>query len=121
MYLLAQALSAQQKEVPALELLVRARKISPQNTDVLFLLARLLMSQSFIEDAVRLLEEGVKMAPQRADFHVAPGRVLLQHCKGGQSDPGISESSPDGPFPRSYASLGMCYRHLEGSTKPEGL
>ena len=39
-------------------LLVRAHKLAPENTDIIFLLARVSMSQNYFEDAIPLLESG---------------------------------------------------------------
>jgi len=41
--------------VDALDLLVRAHKLAPQNADIIFLLARVSMSQNYFEDAIPLL------------------------------------------------------------------
>ena len=112
LYLLAHAAADMQKDVDALDLLVRARKIAPNDTDVLFLMARLSMKQSFFEDAIQLLNEGVQIDPQRADFHAALGDSYFTV---GKVDKALQEFktlvSLD-PSPRSFAFMGLCYRHL---------
>jgi len=45
--LLAQVDSDQMKPVDALDLLVRAHKLAPENTDVIYSLARVSMSQNY--------------------------------------------------------------------------
>ncbi len=52
LYLLAETSAGMHREVDALELLVRARKVAPNNTNILFLMAQLSMKQSFFEDAI---------------------------------------------------------------------
>jgi tetratricopeptide (TPR) repeat protein len=112
LYLLAQANSEQRKDLDALELLVRARKLVPKNTDIIFLMARLSMKQSFFEDAIQVLEEGVKIAPRRADLHAALGESYFTV---GKVDKAIDEFKTLiqlDPAARSYAFMGLCYRHL---------
>jgi tetratricopeptide (TPR) repeat protein len=112
LYLLAQLYSDQQKDLPALELLVRARKLAPQSTDVIFLMARISMIQNFHEDAIPLLEEGIKIAPRRPDLHAALGE---SYFTAGKVDKAIQEFQTLielDPSARSYAFMGLCYRHL---------
>ncbi len=112
LYLLAQVYADQRKDVQALELLVRARKLAPQNTDVIFLMSRLSMMQSFYEDAIQLLEEGLKIAPKRADLHAALGE---SYFAAGKVDKAVQEFRTLirlDPSARSYAFMGLCYRHL---------
>jgi len=71
--LLAQVYSGQNRPVDALDLLARAHKLAPEDTDIILLLARLSMSQNYFEDAIPLLESGLKIAPKRADLHAALG------------------------------------------------
>jgi tetratricopeptide (TPR) repeat protein len=66
LYLLAQCLADQNKDIEALEFLVRARKFAPENTDAILLMARLSMKQQFYEDAIVLLREGIKLDAARA-------------------------------------------------------
>ena len=72
----------------ALDLLVRAHKLAPQNTDIIFLMARVSMSQNFFEDAIPLLESGLKIAPNRADLHAALGESYFM---AGKSEKAIDE------------------------------
>ena len=112
LYLLAQVESEQRKELDALEALVRARKLAPRNTDIIFLMARLSMKQSFYEDAIQVLEEGVRIDPRRADLHAALGE---SYFTAGKVDKAIVEFNrllELDPSARSYAFLGLCYRHL---------
>jgi tetratricopeptide (TPR) repeat protein len=100
------------KEVDALELLVRARSLTPNDTNVVFLMAQLSMKQSFFEDAIELLNEGLKIDPRRADFHAALGESYFTV---GKTDKALEEFktlvSMDSS-PRSYVFMGLCYRHL---------
>jgi len=100
------------REVDALELLVRARKVAPNNTNILFLMAQLSMKQSFFEDAIEVLNEGLKIDPHRADFYAALGESYFTI---GKVDKALEEFktliSLD-PTPRSYVFMGLCYRHL---------
>jgi tetratricopeptide (TPR) repeat protein len=112
LYLLAQADSNLQKDVDALELLVRARKLAPKNTDVLFLMARLSMKQSFFDDAIELLNEGVKLDPRRPDFHAALGESYFTVGKIDMATEEFKTLIELDPSPRSYALMGLCYRHL---------
>lgn len=112
LYLLAQADANLQKDVNALELLVRARKLAPKNTDVLFLLARLSMKQSFFDDAIELLKEGVKLDPRRPDFHAALGESYFTVGKVDKATEEFKTLTELDDSPRSYALMGLCYRHL---------
>lgn len=110
--LLAQVYAKQKRDVDALELLVRAHKIAPRNTEVIFLLARLSMTQKYFEDAIPLLEDGLKIAPERADLHAALGESYFMS---GKVDKAIEEFKTLiqlDPSARSYAFMGLCYRHL---------
>lgn len=112
LYLLAQVYAAQQKDLQALELLLRARKLAPQNTDVIFLMGRLSMMQSYYEDAIQVLEEGIKIAPRRPDLRAALGESYFST---GKADKAIEEFHTLielDPSARSYAFMGLCYRHL---------
>jgi tetratricopeptide (TPR) repeat protein len=112
LYLLAQVYADQQKDLQALELLLRAQKLAPQNTDILFLMGRLSMMQSYFEDAIRVLEEGAKIDPKRPDFHAALGESYFTV---GRVDRAVQEFDTLiklDPSARSYAFMGLCYRHL---------
>lgn len=112
LYLLAKVYAEQKRDVDALELLVRAHKIAPRNADVIFLLARLSMTQKYFEDAIPLLEDGLKIAPERADLHAALGESYFMS---GKVDKAIEEFKTLiqlDPSARSYAFMGLCYRHL---------
>ncbi len=65
----------------ALDLLARAHKLAPEDTDIIFLLARVSMSQNYFEDAIPLLESGLKVAPKRADLHAALGESYFMSEK----------------------------------------
>ena len=112
LYLLAQAAADQQQDVDALELLVRARKIAPTDTSILFLMARLSMKQSFFEDAIELLNEGLKIDPRRADFYAALGESYFTVGKVDKAMQEFKTLIALDPSPRSYAFMGLCYRHL---------
>ncbi|HEY7353392.1 MAG TPA: tetratricopeptide repeat protein [Terriglobales bacterium] len=112
LYLLAQTYSDESRTVDALELLAKAHRIAPQNTDVIFLLARLSMTQNFYEDAIPLLESGIKIAPQRADLQAALGESYFMAGKTEKAIDEFQKLIALDPSARSYAFLGLSYRHL---------
>jgi tetratricopeptide (TPR) repeat protein len=112
LYLRARADTDLGKDVDALELLVRARKISPKNTDILLLMARLSMKQQFFEDAIEVLKEGVQIDARRADLHAALGESYFTVGKVEMAVKEFKTLVSLDPSPRSYALMGMCYRHL---------
>ena len=112
LYLLAQCLADQNKDIEALELLVRARKIAPENIDVILLMARLSMKQQFYEDAIVLLREGIKLDAARAEFHAALGESYFTV---GKVDAAVEEFKlllQLDHSARSYTYMGLCQRHL---------
>jgi tetratricopeptide (TPR) repeat protein len=112
LYLLGKIDADQSKPVDALDLLVRAHKLAPENADITFLLARVSMSQNYFEDAIPLLESGLKIAPQRADLRAALGESYFMS---GKTEKAIEEFEglvKLDPSARSYAFLGLSYRHL---------
>lgn len=112
LYLLAQIKFDQSKPVDALDLLVRAHKLAPENTDVIFLLARVSMTQNYFEDAIPLLESGIKLAPQRADLHAALGESYFMSGKTEKAVEEFKTLIALDPSARSYAFMGLSYRHL---------
>jgi tetratricopeptide (TPR) repeat protein len=112
LYLLAQLYADQAKAVDALDLLVRAHKLAPENTDVIFLLARVSMTQNYFEDAIPLLESGLKIAPQRADLHAALGESYFMSGKAEKAIEEFKVLIGLDPSARSYAFMGLSYRHL---------
>src|SRR5580700_1453868 len=112
LYLLAQVDQEQNRSVDALDLLVAAHKLAPQNTDIIFLLARVSMTQNYFEDAIPLLESGVKIAPQRADLRAALGESYFMSGKAEKAIEEFKALVEVDPSARSYAFLGLSYRHL---------
>jgi tetratricopeptide (TPR) repeat protein len=112
LYLLAQVYADQTRAVDALDLLVRAHKLAPLNTDIIFLLARVSMSQNYFEDAIPLLESGLKIAPQRADLQAAMGESYFMSGKAEKAIEEFQTLIELDPSPRSYAFMGLSYRHL---------
>jgi tetratricopeptide (TPR) repeat protein len=112
LYLLAQVDQDQGKSVDALDLLVRAHKLAPENTDVIFLLARVSMTQNYFEDAIPLLESGLKIAPKRADLHAALGESYFMSGKAEKAVEEFKSLVELDRSARSYAFLGLSYRHL---------
>ena len=112
LYLLAQVYSEQTRAVDALDLLARAHKLAPEDTDIIFLLARVSMSQNYFEDAIPLLESGLKIAPKRADLHAALGESYFMSGKVEKAIDEFKLLIELDPSARSYAFLGLSYRHL---------
>jgi len=112
LYLLAQVDNDQRRVVDALDLLVRAHTLAPQNSDIIFLLARVSMSQNYFEDAIPLLEAGLKIAPARADLHAALGESFFMAGKTERAIDEFKTLIELDPAARSYAFLGLSYRHL---------
>src|SRR6202023_2830260 len=98
--------------VDALDLLARAHKLAPENSDIIFLLARVSMSQNYFEDAIPLLESGLKIAPERADLHAALGESFFMAGKTERAIDEFKTLIELDPSARSYAFLGLSYRHL---------
>jgi tetratricopeptide (TPR) repeat protein len=112
LYLLGQVYNDQTRVVDALDVLARAHKLAPQNSDIIFLLARVSMSQNYFEDAIPLLESGLKVAPKRADLHAALGESYFMAGKTEKAIDAFKELIELDPAARSYAFLGLSYRHL---------
>ncbi|MHB8502261.1 MAG: tetratricopeptide repeat protein [Candidatus Acidiferrales bacterium] len=112
LYVLAQVYQQQNRSVDALDELVRAYKLAPQNTDIIFLLARASMTQNYFEDAIPLLESGLKIAPQRADLRAALGESYFMSGKEEKAIEEFKSLVALEPSARSYAFLGLSYRHL---------
>ena len=112
LYVLAQVYQQQNRSLDALDTLVRAHKLAPQNTDIIFLLARVSMTQNYFEDAIPLLESGLKIAPQRADLHAALGESYFMSGKEEKAIEEFKSLVALDPSARSYAFLGLSYRHL---------
>ena len=112
LYLLAQVYSEQARPSDALDLLVRAHKLAPENTDVIFLMARVSMTQNYFEDAIPLLESGLKIAPERADLRAALGESYFMAGKTEKAIEEFQKLIEIDPSARSYAFMGLSYRHL---------
>ncbi|HKS96174.1 MAG TPA: tetratricopeptide repeat protein, partial [Terriglobia bacterium] len=112
LYLLGQAYQDEHKALQGLEVLLRAHKLAPENTDVIFLMARLSMQQSYYEDSIQLLEQGVKIAPKRADLRAALGESYFVAGKVDKAKEEFQTLLDLEPSSRSYAFMGLCYRHL---------
>jgi len=110
--LLAQVYQEQNRSLDALDLLVAAHKLAPQNTDIMFLLARVSMTQNYFEDAIPLLESGLKIAPERADLRAALGESYFMSGKAEKAIEEFKALVEVDPSARSYAFLGLSYRHL---------
>ena len=112
LYLLGQAYTDQSRPVDALDALIRAHKLAPQNTDIIFLLARVSMSQNYFEDAIPLLKSGLQIAPKRPDLHAALGESYFMSGKTEKAIEEFEKLIALDPSARSYAFLGLSYRHL---------
>lgn len=112
LYVMAQVYADQARAVDALDLLARAHKLAPENTDIIFFLARVSMTQNYFEDAIPLLESGLRIAPQRADLHAAIGESYFMSGKVEKSIEEFQKLIDLDPSARSYAFMGLSYRHL---------
>ncbi len=112
LYLLAQVYQEQNRSVDALDLLVAAHKLAPQNPDVIFLLARVSMTQNYFEDAIPLLKSGLQIAPKRADLRAALGESYFMSGKAEKAIEEFKTLIEVDPSARSYAFMGLSYRHL---------
>lgn len=102
----------QNRLIDALEVLVKARKLAPGHTDVIFLMARISMLESYDEDAIPLLEEGIKIAPRNPALHAALGECYFQT---GKTDKALAEFEDLRQIDATatpYAFLSFCYRYL---------
>ena len=91
---------------------MRAQKLAPKNTDTLLLMARLSMKQSFYEDAIPQLSEAIKIDPRRADLHAALGESYFTVGKVLEAFEEFKSLLGLDPSARSYAFMGLYYRHL---------
>jgi tetratricopeptide (TPR) repeat protein len=112
LYLLGQVYFEEKKPVDALALLVRAHKLAPENTNIIFLLARVSMTQNYFEDAIPLLESGLQIAPKRADLRSALGESYFMSGKVEKAIDEFKTLIEVDPSARSYAFMGLSYRHL---------
>lgn len=112
LYLLGQLYLDQNRSVDALDALARAHKLAPEDTSVIFLLARVSMTQNYFEDAIPLLESGIRLDPKRADLRAALGESYFMSGKSDKAIDVFKELVSIEPSARSYAFLGLSYRHL---------
>lgn len=112
LYVLAQVYQQQNRSVDALDALVRAHKLAPENTDIIFLLARVSMTQNYFEDAIPLLESGLQIDAKRADLRAALGESYFMSGKEEKAIDEFKSLVALDPTARSYAFLGLSYRHL---------
>jgi tetratricopeptide (TPR) repeat protein len=112
LYLLAQIESEESRPLDALDLLVRARKIAPENVEIIYLMAQISISQNYFEDAIPLLESGVQLAPKRPDLLAALGESYFMAGKVDKAIEDFSKLVEIEQSARSYAFLGLSYRHL---------
>ena len=110
--MLAQVYSAESRPLDALDLLVRAHKIAPENTNVILLMAQISMSQNYFEDAIPLLESGVQIAPRRIDLRAALGQSYFMAGKVDKAIEEFQKLIEMDPSARSYLYMGLSYRHL---------
>ena len=96
----------------ALDLLVRAHKLAPDNIDIILLMAQISIAQGYFEDAIPLLQNGLQIAPQRADLRSALGE---SYFKADQIEKAIGEFQKvvdTQPSMRAYAFLGLSHIYL---------
>jgi len=70
------------------------------------------MTQNYYEDAIPLLESGLKIAPKRADLHAALGESYFMSGKAERAIDEFKALIALDPSARSYAFMGLSYRHL---------
>jgi tetratricopeptide (TPR) repeat protein len=70
------------------------------------------MTQNYFEDAIPLLESGIKLAPQRTDLHAALGESYFMAGKTEKAIEEFQKLIELEPSARSYAFMGLSYRHL---------
>jgi tetratricopeptide (TPR) repeat protein len=75
-------------------------------------MARVSMTQNYFEDAIPLLESGIKLAPQRTDLHAALGESYFMAGKTEKAIEEFQKLIELEPSARSYAFIGLSYRHL---------
>jgi len=112
LYLMAQVYSDESRPLDALDLLVRAHKIAPENIDVIYLMAQVSISQNYFEDAIPLLESGLQLAPKRTDLMATLGESYFMSGKVEKAIDVFKKLVEIEPSARSYAFLGLPYRHL---------
>lgn len=112
MYSLGKLYYSQGRDLPAIELLMRAHKLEPQNTNTIFLLARLSMVEKYFADAIPPLQEGIRVGPKRPDLHAALGDCYFTVGKVDQAITEFQTLIDLAPAAGSYAFRGLCYRHL---------
>jgi len=112
LYLLAEIESEESRPLDALDLLVRAHKVTPENIEIIYLMAQISISQNYFEDAIPLLESGVQLAPRRPDLLAALGESYFMAGKVDKAVVDFNKLIEIEPSARSYAFLGLSYRHL---------
>ncbi len=112
LYLLAQVQSKESRPLDALDSLVRARRLTPKNVDVLYLMAEISMSRKYFEDAIPLLEEALTIAPQRLDLQTAIGECYFKSDKIERSIEIFSALAKQHRSVEDHAYLGMAHTYL---------
>lgn len=112
LYLLAQAYQKQARLLDALELLVRAHKAAPGNTNVVLLMARISMDLGYYEDAVPLLESGMQEAPENIDLRLALGESYLRSDHIEKAKAEFEHALRIQPSLHAYAFLGLAQTDL---------
>ena len=112
LYLLAQAQAKESRPLDALDSLVRARKLTPKNVDVLYLMAEISMSRKYFEDAIPLLEEALTIAPQRTEVQTALGECYFNSDKIERSMEIFTALAKQRRAVEDHAYLGMAHTYL---------
>src|SRR5208283_8039 len=79
---------------------------------VILLLARNTMTQNYFEDAIPLLQAGLQIAPRRTDLRAALGESYFMSGKAEKAIGEFKSLIELDPSARSYAFMGLSYRHL---------
>ena len=91
---------------------MRAHKLAPENTDIIFLMAQVSMSQNYYEDAIPLLESGLQIAPQETDLSLRWAKAISWRARLKRPLKSFKTASSWIHSARSYAFLGLSYRNL---------
>lgn len=112
LYVLGETEAKEGRPLDALDTLVRARKLSSKNVDILYATAEISMSRGYFEDAIPLLEEGIALAPQRMDLQAALGECYFKSDKVARAVEVFNKLAKQRRAVEDHAYLGLAYTYL---------